>query len=147
MPFSAIKSASWRTLLLIVFCFAPLPHAHAEATSPKYHAVFSVTDNDQHTWNEVFGNFRNIQRELGPKNIQLELVVYDQAMGMLKDDSLVAEKVSDALADGVKIVACMNSMNAQGLKQNDMLQGIDYVQAGIVELIKRQADGWAYIRP
>jgi len=66
---------------------------------------------------------------------------------MLKDDSLVAEKVSDALADGVKIVACMNSMNAQGLKQNDMLQGIDYVQAGIVELIKRQADGWAYIRP
>lgn len=147
MPFSAIKSASWRTLLLIVFCCAPLPHAQAEATSPKYHAVFSVTDNDQHTWNEVFGNFRNIQRELGPKNIQLELVVYDQAMGMLKDDSLVAEKVSDALADGVKIVACMNSMNAQGLKQNDMLQGIDYVQAGIVELIKRQADGWAYIRP
>lgn len=147
MPFSVIKPTSWRTLLLILFCCVPLPHAHAETTSPTYHAVFSVTDNDQHTWNEVFGNFRNIQRELGAKNIQLELVVYDQAMGMLKDDSLVAEKVSAALADGVKIVACMNSMNAQGLKQDDMLQGIDYVQAGIVELIKRQADGWAYIRP
>jgi intracellular sulfur oxidation DsrE/DsrF family protein len=120
--------------------------AEASVKAP-HHVVFSVTEEDQHIWNEVFGNFRNIQHEFGPENIRIEMVVYDQAMGMLKDDSLVAEKVSDALADGVKIVACMNSMKAQGLKKDDMLNGIDYVQAGIVELIKLQAAGWAYIRP
>lgn len=133
----------------LLFSFPVLSeNAHADESSAKVsRVVFSVTEEDQHVWNEVFGNFRNIQRELGPENVRIELVVYDQAMGMLKDDSLVAEKVSNALADGVKIVACMNSMNAQGLKKDDMLNGIDYVQAGIVELIKLQAAGWAYIRP
>jgi hypothetical protein len=135
------------SLLFSLQAFTGYASAAEPPVKTSYRVVFSVTEDDQHTWNEVFGNFRNIQRELGPDNIKIELVVYDQAMGMLKDDSLVAEKVSDALADGVRIVACMNSMNAQGLKKDDMLNGIGYVQAGIVELIKLQADGWAYIRP
>ncbi len=147
MKFPTSSHAMLVLIFLAGMLFGPLAHAEPGASKPRYKAVFSVAENDQHTWNEVFGNFRNIQRELGPENIQLELVVYDQAMGMLKDDSLVAEKVSDALTDGVKIVACMNSMNAQGLKKDDMLTGISYVQAGIVELIKLQAAGWAYIRP
>ena len=147
MKFLISRNATLVLVLLAGMILCPLAPAEAGGSMSRYKAVFSVTGNDQHTWNEVFGNFRNIQRELEPGNIQLELVVYDQAMGMLKDDSLVAEKVSDALADGVKIVACMNSMNAQGLKKDDMLDGIGYVQAGIVELIKLQAAGWAYIRP
>lgn len=133
--------------LVLLFALALAPARAADTKPTRYAAVFSVTEDDQHTWNEVFGNFRNIQRDLGPENITLELVVYDQAMGMVKDDSLVAEKVADALAAGVRIVACMNSMNAQGLKKEDMLPGIHYVQAGIVELIKLQSEGWAYIRP
>jgi hypothetical protein len=148
--FMRITTNSHVTLIIIflaVLILGTQARADSAISEPRYKAVFSVTEDDQHTWNEVFGNFRNIQRELGPGNIQLELVVYDQAMGMLKDDSLVAEKVGDALADGVKIVACMNSMNAQGLTKDDMLTGISYVQAGIVELIKLQAAGWAYIRP
>ena len=114
---------------------------------PAYHVVFAVTVGDQHTWNEVFGNFHNIQRALGPKNVAIEMVVYGDAIPMLRDDSLVANKVAEALADGVKIVACENTMKAQNLTRNDMLPDIGYVEAGIVELIKLQAAGWAYIRP
>lgn len=135
------------SLFSLFLSLAGNTYAAEVPTKASYRVVFSVTEDDQHIWNEVFGNFRNIQRELGPENVRIELVVYDQAMGMLKDDSLVAEKVSDALADGVRIVACINSMTAQELKKDDMLNGIGYVQAGIVELIKLQSDGWAYIRP
>jgi len=28
-----------------------------------------------------------------------------------------------------------------------MLKGIDYVPAGVVEIMQRQQQGWAYIRP
>ena len=38
-------------------------------------------------------------------------------------------------------------MAAQKLTQADMLAGIGYVPSGVVELIKRQRDGWAYLRP
>lgn len=122
--------------------FAAKPHA-----APTYRVVFAVTENDPHVWAEVFGNFRNIQRALGPENVAIEMVVYGDAITMLRDDSLVPNKVEDALEEGVKIVACENTMKAQNISRDTMLPNIGYVEAGIVELIKLQAAGWAYIRP
>ena len=120
--------------------------AEAPATAP-YRVVFAVTENDPHVWNEVFGNFRNIQRDLGPENVAIEMVVYGDAISMLRDDSLVPNKVEEALEEGVKIVACENTMKAQNISRDTMLPNIGYVRAGIVELIKLQAAGWAYVRP
>jgi intracellular sulfur oxidation DsrE/DsrF family protein len=115
--------------------------------SPTYRVVFAVTENDPHVWAEVFGNFRNIQRALGPENVAIEMVVYGDAITMLREDSLVPNKVEEAMAEGVKIVACENTMKAQNITRDTMLPDIDYVEAGIVELIKLQAAGWAYVRP
>jgi intracellular sulfur oxidation DsrE/DsrF family protein len=121
--------------------------AAGSAPAPSYRVVFSVTVDDQHVWNEVFGNFHNIQRALGPKNVAIEMVVYGDGIAMLRDDSLVPNKVEEALAEGVKIVACENTMKAQNISRDHMLPNISYVEAGIVELIKLQAAGWAYVRP
>jgi len=66
---------------------------------------------------------------------------------MLKLDSVVAQRVSEASHGGVKIVACENTMKGQKLARADMLDGIDYVGAGVVELMSRQQQGWAYLRP
>jgi intracellular sulfur oxidation DsrE/DsrF family protein len=123
--------------------------ALAAGASPKpaYRVVFAVTVDDEHVWNEVFGNFRNIQRALGPKNVAIEVVVYGDGIAMVRDDSLVFNKVEQAIAEGVKIVACENTMKAQNISRDHMLPNIGYVTAGIVELIKLQAAGWAYVRP
>jgi intracellular sulfur oxidation DsrE/DsrF family protein len=115
--------------------------------APTYRVVFAVTVNDEHVWNEVFGNFRNIQRALGPENVAIEMVVYGDGIAMLRDDSLVPNKVEEALEEGVKIVACENTMKAQNISRDTMLPNIGYVEAGIVELIKLQQAGWAYVRP
>ncbi len=48
---------------------------------------------------------------------------------------------------GVKIVACENTMKGQKLTKDDMLGGIAYVKAGVVELMQKQQEGYAYIRP
>jgi intracellular sulfur oxidation DsrE/DsrF family protein len=144
LPFSRILS------ILAAFVLALPAFSALGATAPDaphYRVVFSVTHNDPHVWNEVFGNFHNIEHALGPKNVKIEMVVYSDAIAMLRWDSLVANKVQNALDDGVKIVACENTMKAQNLTRSDMLPGIGYVPAGIVELIKLQAKGWAYIRP
>jgi len=122
-------------------------YAAGASPAPTYRVVFAVTVDDQHVWNEVFGNFRNIQRALGPKNVEIEVVVYGDGIAMVRDDSLVYNKVEQAIEEGVKIVACENTMNAQNISRDQMLPNIGYVTAGIVELIKLQADGWAYIRP
>jgi len=66
---------------------------------------------------------------------------------MLKADSVVGNRVDEAIAAGVKVVACENTMRAQKLTQTDMLNKISYVQAGVVEIMQKQQQGWAYIRP
>ena len=51
------------------------------------------------------------------------------------------------MKNGVKVVACENTMQAQKLSKADMLSNVGYVSAGVVELMQRQQEGWAYIKP
>ena len=102
---------------------------------------------DQHIRNEVFGNFRNVQRAMGLKNGSIEVMVYGDGIAMLRNGSLVGNQVEQAMKEGVKIVACGNTMKPQNISRDTMLPNIGYVQAGIVERLKLQAAGWAYNRP
>lgn len=109
--------------------------------------VFQVSDNDPGKWNLTLNNVRNVQADLGADKVAAEVVVYGPGIGMLKMDSPVAQRIADALGKGVKVVACENTMKAQKLTQADMLPNIGYVPAGVLELIQRQGDGYAYIKP
>ena len=88
-----------------------------------------------------------IQTDLGAANVDIEIVAYGPGIGMLKLDSTVGGRVDEATAAGVKVVACEITMKGQKLTRADMLNGIGYVPAGVVELMSRQQQGWAYIRP
>jgi intracellular sulfur oxidation DsrE/DsrF family protein len=54
---------------------------------------------------------------------------------------------ADALAEGVSVVACENTMKNQKVTREDMLPRIGYVESGVVQLMKRQREGYAYNRP
>jgi intracellular sulfur oxidation DsrE/DsrF family protein len=127
---------------------AALPVAFAQtAQPPKHKALIQVSDNDAQKWNLALNNARNMQDDLNADAIDLEIVVYGPGIGMLKADSPVAKRVADALKAGVQVVACENTMRNQKLARTDMLPGLGYVDAGVVEIMKKQQQGWAYIRP
>lgn len=109
--------------------------------------VIQVSDAEPAKWNLALNNARNIQTDLGSANVDIEIVAYGPGIGMLKSDSVVGNRVEEAGKAGVKVVACENTMRAQKLTQADMLSGIGYVPAGVVALMQRQQQGWAYIRP
>jgi len=142
----ARRSCCLATLALAALVAAP---AFAQgADRPMHRMVIQVSDNDPQKWNLALNNARNVQDDLGgPEATELEIVVYGPGIGMLKSDSPVAKRVADALKSGVKVVACENTMRSQKLSYPDMLPDIGYVTAGVVELMKRQQQGWAYIRP
>jgi len=128
-------------------CALLAPAVRAQATPATQKAVFQVSDADPGKWNLALNNVRNVQDDLGAEATELEIVVYGPGIGMLKADSPVAARVAAALKAGVKVVACENTMKAQKLTYADMLPAIGYVQAGVTELMKKQREGWAYIRP
>lgn len=117
------------------------------AAPPKAKVVFQVSDGDSAKWNLALNNAKNVQQELGAGQVDIEIVAYGPGIGMLKADATISNRVADAAQSGIQIVACENTMTAQKLSKTDMHAAISYVPAGVVELMKRQGQGWAYIRP
>jgi len=122
-------------------------NATAEATAAQNRVVMQVSDNDPGKWNLALNNARNLQADLGAGNVEVEIVAYGPGIGMLKSDSVVGNRIGEALSSGVRIEACENTMRGQKLDKGDMLNGIGYVPAGVVEIMRKQQQGWAYLRP
>ena len=112
----------------------------------KDQVVFQVSADDAKTWNLALNNAKNVQSAKGTA-AEIEIVVYGPGIGMLKGDSVVANRVSEAVKSGVKVVACQNTMRGQKLTPADMNADISYVPAGVIELMAKQQQGWTNIRP
>ncbi|MBK9352095.1 MAG: DsrE family protein [Sulfuritalea sp.] len=141
MKFLKSTLPAWVALLALL---PGLALAQAVAL-PNHRVVFQVNDEDSRKWNTVLANIDNVQEELG--KVEVAVVVIGPALGMLKADALTANKVQDAMSAGVRFVACGNSMQAQKLEKDDMIDKIEYTRAGYAELMRLQQRGWAYLRP
>ena len=75
----------------------------------------------------------------------LELVAHGPGLALLRREGALADAVG--ALDGVTLVACANTMARLGLEVTDLLPGVVVVPAGIAHLVRRQAEGWAYVRP
>lgn len=123
------------------------PGALAQTVPAKNRVVFQVSDADPSKWNLALNNARNVQSEFPDDPPDLEIVVYGPGIGMLKKDSPVAQRIAEAIKSGVKVVACENTMHGMKLTYADMLTTIGFVPAGVVEIMRKQQQGYAYIRP
>jgi hypothetical protein len=122
------------------------PNAIANAPVAKEQAIFAVSDADPQKWNLTLGNIANAIEGIGADGADIELVVYGPGIAMLKKDSPVAERIAAALKSGVHINACQNSMRAAHLEAADLAPGVGSVPSGVVELIRREHAGYAYVR-
>jgi intracellular sulfur oxidation DsrE/DsrF family protein len=124
---------------------AATPTAGAPANA-RYKAVFAVSDADPARWNLVLGNIHNAQADLGAENVVIELVAYAGGIGMLKLDAETAQRVSEAARAGVLVSACENSMRGHNLTRAQLNPQASTVPSGVGHLIRRQNEGYAYIR-
>ena len=120
---------------------------HARQHGQRPSVVLQMSDNDPAKWNLALNNARNVQSDYGADKVDVEIVAYGPGIHMLKADSPTSNRVAEATQAGVKVVACQNTMRAMKLTEADMQAGIGYVPSGVVELMKRQKEGWSYIRP
>ena len=124
----------------------PAHSAAQTAQTVPNRAIFQVTDNDPARWNMILNNMTNLKEGVGGEPVEIELVAYGPGILMLKADSPVKHRIADALKGGVQVNACQNTMNAMKLAPADMQPEIGYVPSGVVEVMKKQQHGWAYIR-
>ena len=115
------------------------------APTAKERVIIQVSTPEQRIWNQAINYVENLQVLYGKDNVDIEIVALGWGIGLLKFDSPLATRVAEMMKRGAKLQACEVTMGRQNLTKQDMLPDIDYVPAGLGQIIKRQKDGWSYI--
>lgn len=136
----ALTGAALASLFTLVFAAS----AHAV---DKNKVVIQVSDADPAKWHLALNNARNFVKDLGKDNVDLEIVAFGPGIGMLKAESEVGNRVAETVEAGIPVLACQNTMRNQKLTQDDMLASIGFIPAGVVEIMRKQQQGYVYLRP
>ena len=144
---SAVTSAILNAPFLIAANAQNQAATGTNTPQKRHKIVIQVSDNDPAKWNLALNNAKNLQDDVGAANVDIEIVAYGPGIGMLKLESPTASRVAEASKNNVVVIACENTMRGQKLTRDDMLSGIRYVPAGVTEIMTKQGQGWAYLRP
>ena len=132
------------TILTFVMMF---PAVSQTPQTHKHQVVLQMNVDNLDSWNRLFGNIQNIQTVFGADKIQIEVVAYGKGLSLLlKTNSAFEERMKKAIASGVVLDACQNSMRNRKVATEDLFPFASQVDSGVAELIRKQEAGWSYIR-
>ncbi len=108
---------------------------------------------EEKKWKLALGNAKNLLRygeEFG-KEYNIEILANSAAVisltqGKAKEDGLFAD-MEDLAIQAVKFVACRNALKANAILEGSLIPFVEVVPAGVAELVDKQNDGYAYVKP
>ncbi len=137
-------------LIISTFMFAETEMAEPKPSmeNPRKF-IFPITKWERDEVNHILGSANNVIKFYGVDNTEVVIVAYAQGINALLKtrDSKIAARVKSLMTYDVEFIACQNTMTTLDIKKKDLLDGVEVVTAGIVELIERQLRGYIYIRP
>lgn len=110
--------------------------------------VFHIDDLER--WPMVLANVWNLTAfyEEHEMSYTIEVVANAGAvMGYARAGSGFLEDMRNLADRGVAFVACNNTLKVNSMTAEDIFDFVSIVDAAVVELVGRQAEGYAYIRP
>jgi uncharacterized protein len=112
----------------------------------KYRVVFHVDENNKMYM--ALKNIENLLKDLGEDNVEVELVANSEAVShMSEGTNKYIDEIKRLTQKGVKFAVCNNSLTAFRIQRQQVINEAFVVPSGVSELVLKQANGWAYIRP
>ena len=108
--------------------------------------------NETEKWKIVLSNISNLLNDAGDANTDIIVVANGYSVYGYADPEKVSYMEPLAVR-GVKFIACRNALSnmchegVACLKEELLPSFIEIVPAGITELIKKQQEGYAYVKP
>ncbi|WP_066645455.1 DsrE family protein [Christensenella timonensis] len=104
-------------------------------------------------WKLALGNAKNLLKygeEFG-KEYVVEILANSAAVTSLtqaraKEEGLFAD-MEDLAIQAVAFVACRNALKANSIMEGSLIPFVEVVPAGIAEIVDKQEDGYAYVKP
>jgi len=142
-------------LLIIMLSFLS---AETEFSQPKPSLmnprkfIFPITSGDEKEISHVLSSASNVIKFYGVDKCEVVIVCYSQGIkSLLKKayffDKDIQKRVRSLMTYDVEFIACNNTMKTYKIDKKELLDDVEIVTAGIVELIERELRGYIYIRP
>jgi uncharacterized protein len=135
-------------LLASIYCFAASNFAEPKPTfeNPRK-VVYSLYVGDLETVSHTIGSMYNILKEYPAESLKIVVVAYGKGLKVLKKDydERTLTRIKSLMEYDVEFIGCRNTMETMKWTEDDFIEGIDFTQAGIVEVIERQVSGYTGI--
>ena len=113
----------------------------------KHRVVFHVNVDQEERWQEVLTNVENVQKAFGPENVEIEVVTHGAGIGLVQArNAALRDRVEKIAKTGPVFAACNNTLRKNELKATDLDAGVKVVDSGLAEVIRRQEEGWSYVK-
>jgi intracellular sulfur oxidation DsrE/DsrF family protein len=116
----------------------------------KMKVLFHV--NEPERWDTALGNMANLIKDVGKDNVEIVVVANGPSiMSFIEQDKLTIMK--ELTDKGVSFLACRNSLKKMCygvdacITESALPSFITVVPAGITEIIRKQSEGYAYVKP
>ena len=106
--------------------------------------VFHVDEVDR--WSIVLTNAKYF-KALEPDSSVIILANGSAVLFYVHPHTSLVELTHALQKDGIQFEACRNALKGYGIEEAVLPEHVIPVDSGVVELAKRQAEGYAYIRP
>lgn len=112
-------------------------------------AVIHMDLEEQRRASTAFGNIRNFLEDTSGQDSDLRMVVNSSAVKFFTraDSGGFAHAIGQLASEGVRFLICSNSIDKLGIERSELLPACEIVPAGIVEVVRLQHDGFAYVKP
>ena len=99
--------------------------------------------------NHMLGSIYNVLKVYPDEGIKIAVVTYAQGVRVLRKDydAKTLSRISSLMEYEVDFISCKNTMETMHWKEDEFLEDVLFVQAGIAEIIEKQAAGWIGVTP
>lgn len=113
----------------------------------KYKVIFHVDELDK--WSLALRNAMNLIKycEETGEEYDVEVLANAAAVKELAQTSPHGDSIKALSEKNVAFVACQNALKGNDMDEKELFPFVSTVPAGVVELIVKQNEGYAYIRP
>jgi len=66
---------------------------------------------------------------------------------LVTGDTGFEREVGELIKEGIAVLACQNTLTRKQISPERLLPEVRMVTSGLGEIIRRQQEGWAYVRP
>ena len=143
-------------LLLVLLAACALFTAQPVMAEPVARVALHVDDNDPKRMNLVLNNAANIHKYYAGRGEEVEIAIVANGPGlhMFRQDTSPGKDRIEVMSleiPSIQFQGCMNTRNVMaskaGGKVPDILEEVQMVPSGAVQLIVLQQQGWAYLKP